>query len=463
MEMIKLIIPYIVFLFVLTFLYWRPKDLNEAFPATIGALIILATGGVTFQNIIEINDKIGSPSLTILSSIVISIVLESFGLFSWAAHLIATYIKGSGKKLFIFVNLFCILVTFLFNNDGSILITTPIIIFLLKGLKLKPHEQLPFLISGGIVATASSLPIGVSNIVNLISLKVLGIDLYMHAIMIFVPGVLGTLFLILMLYLAQYKFIPKTIPLYLEYPSTPPPPKHEHHPIKRKIPVPVKETIFSKEKVSIYKKILVFVIATRISLYVASYLHIPFEYISLGTAIALLLYRWKHLKMGVTDLLYKTPWHVILFAYTMYIIIFGMKNSGLTNLVLSVVQPLSQHISLQNTVIMTIFSTFLANIFNNHPALMINTLSLTQLPLSMLQLKLLYTSALIGSDLGALLLPIGTLATLLWVNILRKNKVKITWEQYLSVSLKVIPISIIFTVIVLYGWMLLIRTLFHLW
>lgn len=81
--------------------------------------------------------------------------------------------------------------TLLFNNDGRILITTPIFILLLKNLRLKPHEQIPYLLSGALIATASSAPIGVSNIVNLIELKIVHMSLYMHAAMMFVPATLG--------------------------------------------------------------------------------------------------------------------------------------------------------------------------------------------------------------------------------------------------------------------------------
>ncbi|MGM9987161.1 MAG: arsenic transporter [Bacillaceae bacterium] len=449
METIKILVPYIVFFCVLLLIYWRPKGLNEAYPSTIGAFIIILFGVVSFQDLIDINGKIGEPSLTILSAIITSIVLESFGIFKWSAQVISHYIKGSPKKLFIFVNLFCIAITFLFNNDGAILITTPILIFLLRGFKLKPHQQLPYLISGALIATASSLPIGVSNIVNLISLKVLGIDLYMHAIMIFIPGLLGTLFLIGMLYLASAKALPKTLPNWTAYSSN----------LSQEQTGP----LFTKEDISRFIKIIVFIIATRVSLYVASYFHIPFEYVAVGTAVLLLLYRWKHLKMGIGDLFFKIPWHVILFAYTMYIIMFGLKNAGLTDLIVTFTEPFTSTQSLGNTTIIAFLTTILSNVFNNHPALMISTLTLTQLDLSVLQLKLLYTASLIGSDMGALLLPIGTLATLLWMDILKRNKVKIKWKDYMAVTIKVIPISVLFTVLVLYGWMIFVRNVFHLW
>ena len=71
---------------------------------------------------------------------------------------------------------------------------------------------------------------------------------------------------------------------------------------------------------------------------------------------------------------------------------------------------------------------------------MIGTITLTEMGLDPITLKTIYLANIIGSDMGSLLLPIGTLASLLWMHILRKNKIKVTWKDYLSVTLIVIPI-----------------------
>ena len=127
-------------------------------------------------DIADIIDKIGGASITIMATIVMAVILESFGFFHWAAAKLASLAKGSGYRLYWYIQLLCFLMTLLFNNDGSILITTPILILLLKNLRLKPHQQIPYLLSGALIATASSAPIGVSNIVNLIALKIIRHD-----------------------------------------------------------------------------------------------------------------------------------------------------------------------------------------------------------------------------------------------------------------------------------------------
>jgi Na+/H+ antiporter NhaD/arsenite permease-like protein len=49
----------------------------------------------------------------------------------------------------------------------------------------------------------------------------------------------------------------------------------------------------------------------------------------------------------------------------------------------------------------------------------------------------------IGSDIGALLSPMGTLATLIWMYILKLNNIKVTWGKYFKVIIRVIPLGTI--------------------
>ena len=83
---------------------------------------------------------------------------------------------------------------------------------------------------------------------------------------------------------------------------------------------------------------------------------------------------------------------------------------------------------------------------------MIGTLSLTQMGLDPITMKTIYLANIIGSDMGSLLLPTGTLATLIWMHILRQNKVKVSWMEYLKVTVLVIPVTVIFTLTILYFW-----------
>ncbi|MUT67137.1 arsenic transporter [Paenibacillus sp. NEAU-GSW1] len=434
------LLTLVAFLFTIVLVLWRPRGLNEAVPSTVGAFLVLISGAVTLHDLEQISATVSGAAITIMATIVMAIVLESFGFFQWAAEGLAMRAKGSGIRLFWYVNLLCFLMTLFFNNDGSILITTPILLIMLKHLGLKNHQKIPYLLSGALVATASSAPIGVSNIVNLIALKIVHMDLYMHTLMMFVPATLGLVFLTTLLFICFYRQLPKRIPLTV---ST------AHHPLSTPLAERRKTSRFSDK---FMQSILLFVFIVRLSLFGASYIHVPIEWVAVFGSLVLLSWRWIYLKMPPTDILKKIPWHILVFAFGMYVIIYGLNNIGLTDSLVTLFQPLVSGDLMNASLMMGGLLSMMSTLFNNHPALMVGTLTLTQMGLDPLTLKIAYLASVIGSDIGALILPIGTLASLIWMHILKQYKVKINWKEYVKVTAIVIPPTLLFTLVLLALW-----------
>lgn len=438
MHDLAVIVTICSFLLTIGFIFWRPQ-INEAIPSTVGALIVLLTGTVSLTDLVTITETIGGAAVTIMATIVMAIVLESFGFFYWAAEILMRKSKGSGIRLFWLTNLFCFLMTLFVNNDGSILITTPILLLLLRNMGLKNVQKIPYLISGALIATASSAPIGVSNIVNLIALKIVDMDLYMHTAMMFIPASLGLILIAALLFVVFYRTIPKQL-----HPSS-----------QWNIPIgshPLMDKIAADHQTLFMYKILLFVLLVRISLFIASYFNFPVSLAAVIGSLALLLWRWIYLKISPVDMLKKTPWYILIFAFSMYVIIYGLNNIGLTEWLVGFLEPIVSGSLLNASVYMGLLLSVLSNLFNNHPALMVGTMTLMEMGLDPLTLKISYLASVIGSDMGSLLLPIGTLATLMWMHIVRKGGVRISWGQYLKVTIVVIPISVIFTLIVLSYW-----------
>lgn len=435
-------ITILSFLGTLIFILWRPRGVNEAIPATIGALIVLLSGSVTLTDLSMITETISGAAITIMATIVMAIVLESFGFFHWVAELLAAKAKGSGIRLFWYVNLLCFLMTLFFNNDGSILITTPILVMLLNNMGLKNHQKIPYLLSGGLIATASSAPIGVSNIVNLIALKIVHMSLYLHTAMMFVPATLGLLFLVFLLFLRFRKVLPKTVPTVVTGLTLP-----TYHPLK-----PALNHNSAKDRTRFMRNVLLFVFVVRCSLFLASFLNVPVSVMAVLGSVVLLAWRWVYLKISPADMLKKTPWYILVFAFSMYTIIYGLNNIGLTDWLIGFMEPMVSGSLHSASIMMGVLLSVLSNIFNNHPALMVGTLTLTHMGLDLLTLKVAYLANVIGSDMGSLLLPMGTLATLMWMHIVRKGKVRITWLEYVKVTAVVIPPTVILTLIILSHW-----------
>lgn len=223
------------------------------------------------------------------------------------------------------------------------------------------------------------------------------------------------------------------------------------HPLKGSISVETKS-----KRTKFMLKVLLFVFTMRCLLFVASYLSIPIELIAVLGSLVLLLWRWYYLRINPIDVLKKTPWHILIFSFSMYVVIYGLHNAGLTDLLVKICEPIVSKQLLYASGVMGGLVSVLSNLFNNHPALMIGTLTLTKMGLDPITLKTIYLANIIGSDIGSLLLPIGTLASLIWFHILKQNHLKVKWKDYLSVSLIVIPLTTIFTLFLLLYWVQMI-------
>ncbi|WP_338552371.1 arsenic transporter [Paenibacillus sp. KS-LC4] len=441
----SIIISLFAFLFTILLILWRPRGLNEAIPATFGAILILLSGVVSLTDLAHISATVSGAAITIMATIVMAIVLESFGFFIWAAEGLAIRARGSGLRLFWYVNLMCFLMTLFFNNDGSILITTPILLIMLHHMGLKNHQKIPYLLSGALIATASSAPIGVSNIVNLIALKIVGMDLYMHTVMMFIPATIGLLLLSLLLFFYFYHQLPRQVPHSISIV----PIQSGYHPLLTPNGSKPASPKFSSR---FMKLILLFVFSVRLSLFAASYLHIPVEWVAVFGSLLLLSWRWAYLKMPPNDILRKIPWHILIFAFAMYIIIYGLHNIGLTQLLVQVFEPLVMGSLMNASILIGGLVSAMSTLVNNHPALMIGTITLTEMNLDPLSLKIAYLASVIGSDIGSLLLPIGTLASLIWINLVQRAKIKINWKDYVKVTIVVIPPVLLFTLALLALW-----------
>ncbi len=85
-------------------------------------------------------------------------------------------------------------------------------------------------------------------------------------------------------------------------------------------------------------------------------------------------------------------------------------------------------------------------VLNNHPMALLGALALERSGGDHTAVM----AALIGGDLGPRLLPIGSLAGLLWLAILRRQGVTISFVQFVRIGLVVTPPALIVSVAVLW-------------
>lgn len=447
------LVPLVLFAVVGTIL-WRPGKINEAIPAIVGAAIVIAIGAVTPEDLHSVLQVVSGPGITILSTMMMSAVLDRAGFFHWAAIQLARKADGSGKALFVLTLLLSFLMTMFFNNDGSILITTPIILEITNRLHFAKAQALPYLLGGALIASASSAPIGVSNLANLIALNIVGLNLNQYAELMSVPSLLGLAICAVLLYIVFRQRLPSRYRVSdlsdhagPPWPGPPLPPPLPRGGLSRPaVPMHTPEVDRSLFAVGI-----AIVIMVRIGFFVGSYYKLPVQLIAVAGAAVLLGYFATRRPREVWPILKHAPWYIIAFAFGMYTIVFGLHKVGLTTILGQLTKHASGDTLLGYVFVCGILLTFMSCIMNNLPSVMIGTIMLTDLHLHATMLKLSYLANVLGSDIGSLLLPMGTLASLLWFHIVRR-KMDISWKDYMKVSFVVIPPSLLIALMALYLW-----------
>jgi arsenical pump membrane protein len=136
----------------------------------------------------------------------------------------------------------------------------------------------------------------------------------------------------------------------------------------------------------------------------------------------------------------------------MYVLVYGLHNIGLSHYLTMQLKEYVDGSLLSGTLVIGVLLTALSNVLNNLPAVMIGTMAIVDMGLDTHSLQVAYLAIVLGSDVGALLTPIGTLATLIWMFILKSNNIHISWKEYMKLTFFVIPVGLFVSLIALYLW-----------
>ncbi|HEQ1857810.1 TPA: arsenic transporter [Providencia alcalifaciens] len=414
-------IAALIFILTITFVIWQPKGLGIGWSATVGAVLALIFGVISFQDIPIVWNIVWNATATFVAVIIISLLLDESGFFEWAALHVAKWGGGKGKLLFSYIVLLGATVAALFANDGAALILTPIVIAMLLALGFNKGTTLAFVMAAGFIADTASLPLIVSNLVNIVSADFFNIGFTEYASIMVPVDIAAIIATLAMLHWFFRKDIPK------QYDVT-----------------KLSEPTLAIKDMTTFKTGWLVLVLLLIGFFVLEPLGIPISAIAAIGALILWGIAARGHTINTKKVLRGAPWQIVIFSLGMYLVVYGLRNAGLTDYLSETLNYLADKGLWVATIGTGFITAFLSSIMNNMPTVLIGALSIEGSEASGLIQQAMVYANVIGADLGPKITPIGSLATLLWLHVLSQKNMTITWGYYFKTGIIItIPVLIV--------------------
>ena len=406
-----MIVASLIFLLTLALVIVQPKNIQIGTSAIFGACIALIFGVVNFNDVWDVTNIVWDATLAFIGIIILSMVLDEIGFFEWAALTMAKFSNGNGIKMFIYSILLGAFVSALFANDGAALILTPILLAKMRILQLNLKTIVAFLLAGGFISDSASLPFVFSNLTNIVTANYFSIGFAQYFFDMIIPFIVSVVISTIFLWIILRKDIPKIVDINL-----------------------------LKEPKSVIKNMKLFYFSWMfLALLLSAYFlgdayDLPISIFALGGAIIFLIIATISKSVEPVKIIKDAPWQVVWFSIGLYIVVYGLKNAGLTDYLTIILKDLA----LQGNTIAVLgtgfIAAFLSAIMNNMPTVMIMDIALRDIG----NQAMIYAN-IIGCNLGPKMTPFGSLATLLWLHVLAKKGVKISFIKYSKFGLIITP------------------------
>lgn len=375
-------------------------------PLFVAAIILIFTKNFNKEEYFKIfisNSTLNPLKILVLfiSISLISIALDESGFFRYIASIFIDKYKASQFKLFFVLYLLISLITIFTSNDIVILTFTPFILYFAKKGNINP---IPYLVMEFSAANTWSMVLSIGNPTNIYLSSVFNIDFLAYFLKMVLPSIICGLTSLLILILLFHKSL------------------------KEKIQV------FDFKKSKIENKTVctvcgIHLFLTTILLAISNYINLEMWIICLAFATSLILFLFVYQKAtkGKSYLrrtLRRAPYSLIPFILSMFTIIMALDFYGVFKNVGDLFNKSGNTFS---PFIYLLASTLSANIVNNIPM----TMMFASILNTTTNLKLVF-AAIIGSNIGALLTPVGALAGIMWMRILKENEIKYSFLDFIK-------------------------------
>jgi len=390
---------------------FRPKPLNEATAALLGAILMLATTIISASDAYDVLKTTANILLFFLGLMIVCAVADRAGFFEWSAFKAVKLANGRGRRLLLVLFGLGTVITTFFSNDATALILTPIVYVVVTKLKLNP---LPYVFACAFIANTASMMLPISNPVNLLPVDQFELTLSEYLRFLLLPTILAILINVA-LFAVLFR---KAILTSFKYDGAG----------------------FSVKIDGFFLFTCVGLVLTALGYIFASLYGLPLSWPALVGAAVLLTGGFAFRRLTLKRVNSGISWSILLFIFCLALLVKGLDNAGVTHTIGEALTNLSSKGSL-GAILATSFGTAVgSNLINNWSMMMVSVSSLGNISTSITSVNqgLIYSS-IVGADLGPNIAIIGSLSSMLWLVILRQRGLDIHPMQYLRLGLIVAP------------------------
>ncbi|AEB96102.1 arsenic transporter [Metallosphaera cuprina] len=403
-----LIVSFVIFLATLAMVIIRPRNIGIGYSAIAGAVASLLLGITTVRDVYIVWGIVWNATFTFVAVIIASLIFDEAGFFEYAAVRIAKFANGNGLKLFVLIIVLGAGISAVFANDGTALILTPIVYTLLTRVGVDKKHVVPFIMATGFIADSASLPLVVSNLVNIVTASYFSISFLDYARVMILPDLMAIIASLAFMLL----YFKNSIPYKYDVKKLDNPEDAIKDPLTFRLAMPT-------------------IILLIISYSIGGIYNVPVAFIAVPVVAVLFLVARINGKINTNRILRVAPWQIVIFSLGMYLVVFGLGREGFTEILFSLLATFSKLGGPFPTLLSGYLFALIAATMNNMPSVMIGNLAISRFtdPAS-----LIYANV-IGNDIGPKFTPIGSLATLLWLYTLdRKGGIKISAMYYMKIG-----------------------------
>ena len=367
--------------------------------AAIGVLMMLAARVVSFADLMGALLVLWRPLLAIVAIMVTTAAAKHVGLLDRLASMLFAHTHGSASRVFLRVFVLSALTAAILNNDSAVLLLTPAVVVLVRR-RYPSHPGLVVPFAFAVFMAAGVAPLVLSNPMNMIFAAYAGIDFNRYAMIMAPISIAGCLIAACMLRLVFRRALAVA-------------PDTTSNDVPRPLDAP-------------QVRMLVVLAAVLGACPLVAYAGGPVWIVAaVGALAALFLVPARGSASPAVIVRDGISWEIVAFLVLVSVLGVGLRNVGL-------VAHLSALYESGNVAVIGVVSAGGSALLNNHPMSIMNMLALEGAGVPKHAL-----AALIGGDLGPRLLPMGSLAGLLWIDSLRRMKVEVSLEDFVRVGVAI--------------------------